>query len=225
MQKNNAWGSHPGWANSFGEALSNYNHGQLNSSIARGGILNYYAGNYAGKYDISVSDAHGQHEGMGFNVNYNYIGKPEGGDFNVFINPTAFWSTDKVLGLFGAKAGDIEKGNKTLAGVSEGAGLVVAGETGAEGLTKMTYAVTKQTMGLVGKNAMKTLKTIGKFGAWAGVGLAAANYAEGNINLGHAIINSAASLATFIPFVGPVISIGWGVADSLWGNEINNWFE
>lgn len=126
----------------------------------------------------------------------------------------------------GTNGGNVLEQNKeTVQQIVDMVGLASTAETGAEALTKMTKEVAKETMELVGKESMKLLKNIGKVGAWSGVALAMTNYGAKNINLGHAILNSAFSLSSFIPYVGPVIAITWSIVDATWGENINKWFE
>ncbi len=41
------------------------------------------------------------------------------------------------------------------------------------------------------------------------------NYQGNNINLTHAIVNSAMSFVALAPVVGPAISVGWGMVDAI----------
>jgi hypothetical protein len=68
MNSTGSWGSNSGWAKSFGEALGRYNGGRVTSGMVQGYYQQQWGG--TGRENIRANNAHGVHEGQGFNVGW-----------------------------------------------------------------------------------------------------------------------------------------------------------
>ena len=105
MNASGGWGSQPGWATSFGNALHNYG-GGITSSMVQGYYQSHWSG--SGRNDISASNAGGVHSGQGFNVNwFSDISVSQGG----IAAGSMFLSYDKAMSLLGGEGNNHDAGN------------------------------------------------------------------------------------------------------------------
>ena len=112
----------------------------------------------------------------------------------------------------------ISRGDEALKAVTEITGVATAGEGVAEGALKFGgKAQLAENLAVEGAISAKALSVVSKGTLFLGIGMAAVNYAAGNITLGHAAFQSAISIAGF---ACPLLGVGLAIIDYTWGDQL-----
>ena len=112
----------------------------------------------------------------------------------------------------------ISRGDAALKAVTEITGVATAGEGVAEGALRFGgKAQLAENLAVEGAISAKALSVVSKGTMFLGFGMAAVNYAAGNITLGHAAFQSAISIAGF---ACPLLGVGLAIIDYTWGDQL-----